>query len=113
MSDVVRGGLLLATFLLILLGSWTGRLENTVETWRELSIEVRIGMTILIGWPFIGYTTPVLLDIWLYVSGAVVGLGGDYLVTELQTTLLFILIAMNAIQALILVMKLKNIEGKV
>lgn len=56
------------------------------------------------------YVTPVLLDFWKFLTNSVMGLGGEYMVSNLQIQLLLILLAVVTIQTTFLVVKLNNIE---
>lgn len=112
MVDVARVGLLLLLIAVITVGSQTGHLRRSLQEWGEKSLPFRLLVTIIVGWPIIGYTTPVLIEFWGYVSNEIVGLGGEYMVTEMRSVLLLILIAVTITETVVLTLKLSNIEEK-
>lgn len=113
MVDPVRAAFLSLVVLAIVGGAAVGRLEDAVREWRGLPLALRLLATVFFGWSFVAYVSPTLLALWEFVTGLVVGLGGEFLVTDLRTRLLLVLIAGLAVQTTVLYVKLDGLEERV
>jgi hypothetical protein len=103
--------LLGAIFLLIGVLS-RDRLGDVVERWNDLSLSIRLLLTIVFGWPVAGYVSPVLIDFWKVLVSNVAGLGGRYLIDDINTVLLLVLIAGFSVQTTVLVVKLNWMQDR-
>ena len=61
MPSLGRLGLLILTLSVVVAGEYTGKLSIYVYKWRNIPLFVRILLTIIVGWPFIAYVSPVLI----------------------------------------------------
>ena len=108
-----RVSILIFIIISVFVGGYTNNWDTTVNKWRDLPFSTQLVVTIVFIWPLIGYVTPVLLDLWGFLALEIVGLGGEFLITDIQTQLLLLVIAVLAAQTTILMMRLKQIEEQV
>jgi hypothetical protein len=113
MADEMRVLFLVLIILILVIGRVTGRLSGIFEWWDSVDLFVRLLLVILVGWPVIGYVTPVLIAGWEFLSQSFVGLGGSYLVTDRTSQLLTVLIAITTVQTTIIILKIQAIEEKI
>lgn len=104
---------LMGVVLFLFVGRYVGAVDDVRTQWKELDFAIRTSLVMFFGWPLIAFTTPVLLDFWEIIADAVIGLGGKYLITDINTILLLLLIAAVAIQTTVLSLRLEYIQEEI
>jgi len=113
MAAIERIGLLSIALIAIGLGSYTGHLHTALNRWRDLQISIRLILTIVFGWPYIAYVSPLLIEIWAWTTGTIYGFGGEFLITEIQTQLILVTISLICAQWVYFRLKLDRFKEQI